>query len=303
MKNKTKVCVTIDTEGDAASNPNSTFLGIHLVVPKLLDLFAKYGVKATFFIQEDEVCNAGYLFTDLWKSCEEQGHEIGYHAHGIIKSPLERQDVIITRGLEILRNKGLDPVSYRGGRFHLTGHILEILEKNGIKYDSSVVPGLREVFPDGLERCNHIGSPTKPYFPSYQDHTKPGNSRILELPINKYPYFPEGMWGGILTGTPKDVVLFDFFHETRKDKIIIVLLHSWEGLSIKIRRPVRSENYGKIQKAAFESLKRIFSSNFLTNAAYFSQLENLLEYISAKEDVYFKTIKQVGESWHNKDGG
>jgi len=296
MGKRTKVCITIDTEADAADNPRSTYLGIRIAVPKLLRLFQEYGVKATFFVQEDGVCHAGSLFAGLWRACEKEGHEIGYHAHGIIGYPLQQQEAIIGHGLDTLRGLGLDPVSYRGGRFHLTGPLLEILEKHHIRYDSSVVPGLRELFQDGTERCNHSGAPREPYFPSYHDHTKAGGSRILELPINRYDKHPTEMWGGILTCRSKDVVLFDYFHEIKKNEFIVALTHSWEGLSFKIRKTVRKQRYGKLKKASLESVRKLFTPEFLTNGTYFRQLENFLGYIAAKPDVRFTTIREAGQN-------
>jgi peptidoglycan/xylan/chitin deacetylase (PgdA/CDA1 family) len=277
---RTRICFTIDTEGDSADNPNTSYLGIHLAVPKLAELFNRLGVKATFFIQDDEICRLGSQFTDLWLSLQKQGHEIGYHAHGIIREPLERKEAIISSGIRRLREAGIDIVSYRGGRFHLNGGLLKVLEKNGIKYDSSVVPGLRETFPDGTERCDHVGAPHRPYFPSYEDHKEAGTSSILELPINRYPYY------------------FDYFYQSRKDGLIIALVHSWEGLSFKIRDAVRRKKYGKARRFVYESLKKIFSLDFLVNKAYFPQLESFLNYARQKEDVSFITIREAGETWH-----
>ncbi len=293
MEKKTKVCITIDTEADAADNPNSTYLGIQVSIPRLLDLLQKYGVKATFFVQEDDACNAGSLFPELWRSCEKQGHEIGHHAHGIIGCSPEQKDAIISRGIGTLRELGLDPVSYRGGRFHMNGPLLKILEKNKIKYDSSVVPGLREVFQDGTERCNHSGAPREPYNPSYQDHTQPGEAQILELPINRYDKHPMEFWGGVLTCRTKDVILFDYFLEQKKYEFIVALTHSWEGLSFKIRKSVRGQKYGKMKKIAMGSLRRFFSSDFLINGTYFNHVERFLKYISENHDVCFTTVREA----------
>lgn len=300
---KTHVCITIDTEGDAAINPNSTYLGIQLVLPKLIGIFDKFGIKATFFVQEDRICHAGALFPDSWKSLEKKGHEIGYHAHWTHPSPDEEKGAIITQGISYLRKNGLDIVSYRGGRFHLTGPLLHTLEKNGIKFDSSVVPGLRELFDDGTERCNHVGAPIAPYFPSTEDHTKLGESPILEIPINRYPRFHPGRWGGLLNGGTKDEILFDFFHHTRKDKIIIMILHIWEPLSILIRDTVRGDRYGKMKKMAYGSLKRFFSPERLINGSSLIRLENALEYLAETSDVRFTTLRQAGENWLKENRG
>lgn len=296
----TKICITIDTEADSANNPQSTFFGIKIVLPLLLELFSKYDIKATFFIQEDEICQIGSIFSKLWKSLENHGHEIGYHAHGLIRASIEKKNDIITKGIQKLRKLGLSPTSFRGGCYHFNASILKILEKNNIKYDSSVVPGLREYFNDGILRCNHIGAPHNPYFPSYENHCKEGNSRILELPINRYPKFPPYRWGGTLTGTWKDeCILFDYFYEIREDKLIISNVHTWNGLSFllkRIGRVVLNEKYGKIKRFTFASLEKILNSNFFINNAYIEQFDYFLKYISEKNDTHFTTIREAGES-------
>jgi hypothetical protein len=297
MTDKIKVCVTVDTEGDSANNPNSTFIGIRSAIPKLVDVLDKYKIKATFFVQEDKICQVGTKFAHIWKSLEESGHEIGYHAHGILLSPPEDRETIITQGITRLRNLGLNPISYRGGRFHLNGDLLKVLEKNNIKYDSSVVPGLREVFKDGTVRCNHVGAPRKPYFPSYIDHTKPGDSTILELPVNRYPMISPEIWGGVLTVSQNDESLFDYFTKSQKDNVVIIILHSWSALSYKIRDSVRFPEYGRLKKITYEFMGKIFNKDFLTNGAHYQRLERVLKYVLEKENVCFTTIRQAGESW------
>ena len=288
------VCVTIDTEGDSANNPHSTFLGIKIVIPKLLELFSKYAIKATFFIQEDEICQVGSRFCQLWKSLEEHGHEIGYHAHGLIRASVEAKERIITNCIQRLRELGFDPVSFRAGRFHFDPSILKILQKNRIKYDSSVVPGLRECFSDATVRCDHRGAPHQPYYPAYENHCKDGNSRILEIPINRYAELPSSVMGTLAGGERNEEILFDYFRDCRKDNPVIIALHPWNGLSL-VRRFVRDEKYGKVKRSAFESMRKVVSSNFLINGAYIPRFDNLLRHISRKNDVHFTTLKEAGE--------
>jgi hypothetical protein len=227
---------------------------------------------------------------------ETYGHEIGYHAHGLIRASIEKKEDILTKGIQRLRKLGFDPLSFRAGRFHLDSSILSILEKNEIRYDSSVVPGLRECFTDGTVRCDHIGAPHRPYYPSYEDHRKEGNSKILELPINRYPQIPHNDWGGVLVGGDKnEEVLFDYFCSIRKDNLIIVELHTWECLSL-IKRFVRNERHKRFKKFTLESLKRCISPKLLTNSAYFDRLEKILSYISRNKGVRFTTIKEAGQS-------
>ena len=150
--------------------------------------------KLKRFVQEDQICRAGTIFKDTWKSLEKDGHEIAYHAHGLIGASVQEKENIITQGIKNLKDLGFNPVSFRGGRFHLNASMIKILEKNGIKYDSSVVVGLRETFDNGTIRCDHIGANPSPYYLSYEDHKKAGDSNILELPINRYPKIPCVLW-------------------------------------------------------------------------------------------------------------
>ncbi len=289
-----KICLTVDTEGDAAENPHSTFLGIEHVLPRLIKVFSRFGIKATFFVQEDHLCQVGSRFRGLWKSLEDDGHEIGYHAHGLIRSsPAERAE-IITSGLRTMRSLGFDPVSFRAGRYYLSGSLIGVLEDNGIKYDSSVVPGLKEHFPDGAVRCDHLDAPRQPYFLSYEDHRREGSSRILEVPINRYPDLPPRASGVLKGKDPLEEVLFDYFHDIRKDSIIVISVHSWDGLSAILARLVRNERNGFFKKRTFEALAKIIGPDHLVNGAYVNRLENLMTYMIKKDDAGFATIGQVG---------
>lgn len=296
----TDVLITVDTEGDAPDNPYSTFFGIEIVIPKLLKLFFKYNIKATFFIQEDKLCKVASYFPDLVDTLKSQRHEIGLHTHGLVETAsIKEKEDIITTGVQSLRKLGFNPASFRAGKYYFNGDILVILEKNNIKYDSSVVPGLREISKNGKERCNHIGAPHTPYFPSYKDHCKKGNSKILELPINRYPKLPSNFNAKLESKNYNEEILFDYFYEIRKDKLIIISLHPWYGLSSIIHRFVVIKDYKRIRRFAFKSFVKIVNSGRLIDELYFTNFDNLLKYISSKEDIHFKTIKEAGESVYN----
>jgi len=289
-------CITIDTEGDSANNPYTTFFGIEIVLPRLLKLFSKYNIKITFFIQEDKICQIGSRYSYLWRSLENRGHEIALHSHGLIKASIKKKEEIITTGIQNLKKLGFNPISFRSGRYHFNHSFLKILEKNNVKYDSSVAPGLKEYFNDGTLRCNHIGAPFNPYYPSYDNHCRKGNSNVLELPINRYPKFPSNVGGGILTGGGKnEEVLFDYFYEIRKDEIIVINVHPWHGLSPFIKNFARKINYKKMRRFSYNLIKNIVGSNFLINNGYIVQFDNLIRFILKKNNVYFTTVKEAGE--------
>ena len=110
---------------------------------RLLALFAKYRVQATFFV-------LGWVaerFPDLVKEVERAGHEIASHgyAHRLLTlmNPEEfRADLL--RSLEVLSRTSSQPVlGFRAPSFSLTSTTLwavDVLKEAGIRYDSSVFP-------------------------------------------------------------------------------------------------------------------------------------------------------------------
>jgi len=110
---------------------------------RLLDLFRKHKVEATFFV-------LGWVadrYPDLVKEIERGGHEIASHGYShrllTFMDPQEfRSDLL--RSLEVLaRTASQTVVGFRAPSFSLTSRTLwavEILRQSGIRYDSSVFP-------------------------------------------------------------------------------------------------------------------------------------------------------------------
>jgi len=110
---------------------------------RLLDLFRKHKVEATFFV-------LGWVadrYPDLVKEIERGGHEIASHGYShrllTFMDPQEfRSDLL--RSLEVLaRTASQTVLGFRAPSFSLTSRTLwavEILRQSGIRYDSSVFP-------------------------------------------------------------------------------------------------------------------------------------------------------------------
>jgi polysaccharide deacetylase family protein (PEP-CTERM system associated) len=109
---------------------------------RLLELFARHKVQATFFV-------LGWVadrFPDLVREVERAGHEIGTHgyAHRLLTymTPEEfRADLM--RSLEVLARTATQPVlGFRAPSFSLTETLwaVKILQEAGLRYDSSVFP-------------------------------------------------------------------------------------------------------------------------------------------------------------------
>lgn len=110
---------------------------------RLLDMFGKHGVEATFFV-------LGWVadrFPDLVKEIERRGHEVGTHGYShrllTFMQPEEfRAD--LQRSLEALSRATSQEVrGFRAPSFSLTRKTfwaVDILKASGVRYDSSVFP-------------------------------------------------------------------------------------------------------------------------------------------------------------------
>jgi polysaccharide deacetylase family protein (PEP-CTERM system associated) len=110
---------------------------------RLLDLFRKHDVEATFFV-------LGWVadrFPDLVREIERGGHEVASHGYShrllTFMTPQEfRAD--LQRSLEVLNKLSSEEVrGFRAPSFSLTRKTLwavDILRESGIQYDSSIFP-------------------------------------------------------------------------------------------------------------------------------------------------------------------
>jgi len=110
---------------------------------RLLLLLKRHNIQATFFV-------LGWVAEkapELIRRIRDEGHEIACHtyAHLLLTqvNPVEFEDDLV-KALEVLRRNGIENVlGFRAPSFTLvkeTKWVLDILEKYGFRYDSSVVP-------------------------------------------------------------------------------------------------------------------------------------------------------------------
>jgi hypothetical protein len=76
-----------------------------------------------------------------------------------------------------------------------------------------------------------------------------------------------------------------------------VLIHSWEGLSLKIRKAVRSEKFGKIKKITLDTARRFIGPEVLTNSQKIWGYDLFLKHLLEKGDVCFTTIRETAKNW------
>jgi peptidoglycan-N-acetylglucosamine deacetylase len=108
-------------------------------VPRFLDLLARHGQQATFFVP-------GFTaerYPDMVRAIIDGGHEIGHHGylHEPLRDMTAAQEVaLIDRGLDALEKAGAPrPVAFRAPLGELSFLTPPLLADRGFRYDSSLM--------------------------------------------------------------------------------------------------------------------------------------------------------------------
>ena len=162
-------------------------------MPRLLDLYEKHKVKATFFY-------TGYiakLYPEVVKMAFERGHEIG--SHGLTHRSEKAFDVLsyseqiehLKKSKEIIEDiTGTEIISFRAPAARVNNDIVKALAQTGFKIDSSVSSQRLDMFMSfgGLKKLNWLTTPRLPYFTQEDNVFKKGNGKILEIPISAFVF-------------------------------------------------------------------------------------------------------------------
>ena len=164
-------------------------------MPRLLDLYEKYGVKATFFYTG----HIAKLYPDVVRMAYNSGHEIGSHGltHEVDKafdvlSP-EEQLSHLKQSKQILEDIiGEEVVSFRAPAARVDKKFPMILNEAGFKIDSSVSSQRMDMMFSfwALKKLNWLIAPRHAYFTQADNIFRKGDSEILETPISAmvFPY-------------------------------------------------------------------------------------------------------------------
>jgi peptidoglycan/xylan/chitin deacetylase (PgdA/CDA1 family) len=150
------VSVTFDNLGEAAQLelgmwlkdvPEGQHFSVVEVLPRLLELLANRGVRATFFV---EGLNAE-MYPRALQRIEEAGHEVAVHAwrhEEWAALDAETEVALLERAGEAMRRIGIEPVGFRPPGGGLTERTLRLLGEHGYSYVSPA--GEREGVLEGL---------------------------------------------------------------------------------------------------------------------------------------------------------
>ena len=161
---------------------------------RILDLFDRYEVKATFFIL-GEVCS---FYPNLVEEITNRGHEVACHGLRHVDADLMTKEQFKTeldtakKMLEHITKKKV--VGYRAPNLVIYPWMIDILEQRNFLYDSSVCPA-RKIF----GKYGYTKAPLNPYKLSKESMEVPGEREIVEIPIPVFPYVKLPAAVGIMT--------------------------------------------------------------------------------------------------------
>jgi hypothetical protein len=205
--------LTIDTDPDGLSAPSTDrqtlrweSLASLRDLPEVLDNALSPvcdSVPITWMVRADKqvrevMGSACYLldaFDDLWQRVQGLEHEIGWHPHLYERCPRTGRFELCTDSRQVadhlaaiadeITGSLIDRSLFRNGEGWHTPDTIGLLEKLGVRSDSTAIPG--RVGRQG-NPMDWTGAPNQPYHPHPRDVRVPGPSRpLLELPISTWP--------------------------------------------------------------------------------------------------------------------
>jgi len=131
-----RLALTVDFEPDCPPYLSSTFRGIEEGAPRLLDLFAEFGLRATYFTTGE----VAERYPNVVRAIVDAGHELG--CHGVTHTAFDTMDERTARW-EIQesarRLRTIAPVtSFRAPYLRFPERYVPLLEEAEFKLDSSL---------------------------------------------------------------------------------------------------------------------------------------------------------------------
>lgn len=169
------------------SNWNGIFDLITEPTLRLLDLFKRKSIKATFFVIADEV----EKYPEMMKALKKSGHEIACHSlHHQVPIDSKSKELIQTReewAAELAEARNIlenyferEVIGYRAPGAYFANWMVEPLVEAGFKYDSSI--SRNSLYNKTNVPLENI--PDRPYYLNADDLTAgPPQSGLLEFPL------------------------------------------------------------------------------------------------------------------------
>lgn len=205
-------------------------------LPRLLDLYDKYGVKSTFFV----LGQLAELKPNIVKQIVAHGQEVGSHGmqHDYRRAydvmTLDEQIAELRQSKDLLEQiGGQEVVSFRAPALRVNSDTPMALREAGFKFDSSVAPQRMDAFMSlgGSNKKQWLHAPRAVYETAEDSLAREGNSGIIEVPISSYgvPYIGTVMRIAphVLTPLTRGIL---YRESRRKDTSITFLYHPSEAV-------------------------------------------------------------------------
>lgn len=204
-------------------------------LPRLLDLYDKYGVKSTFFV----LGQLAELKPNIVKQIVARGQEIGSHGYqhdyrrAFDVMTLDEQVVELRHSKDLLEQiGGQEVISFRAPALRVNGDTPKALREAGFKYDSSVAPQRMDAFMSlGANKKQWLKAPRAIYETAADNLARAGKSGIIEVPITSYgvPYIGTVMRISPYVLTPLTRRLL-YRESKHKDAPVTFLFHPSEAV-------------------------------------------------------------------------
>lgn len=202
-------------------------------LPLMLDIYAKYNIRATFFFIAKYAKRCPEIVTMVQKA----GHEVALHGlthdHKLSfdTMPYDLQLEHLVEGKKILEDiAGEEVISFRSPALRVNRDTPRALVKAGFKYDSSVAPQRLDMFMSlgSKNKMQWLKAPRTPYETAIDNLARRGNSGIIEIPVSSFgaPYIGTAMRvAPLLSKITRNLV----FCETKdSNKVVNFLIHPIE---------------------------------------------------------------------------
>lgn len=148
--NDIKVCYGVDLDAVAGwlgsyggeDSPDDISRGVwaaQVGTINLLELFGRYGIRATWFIPGHSI----ETFPDECENIVKNGHEIGLHGYShenpISMTPEQEEKVLVRCITVVERLSGKRPTGYRAPWWEFSNSTVDLLVKHAVLYDSSLM--------------------------------------------------------------------------------------------------------------------------------------------------------------------
>lgn len=255
MQNKNICLLTNDVETTSIVNGGlRTETGVKVWkegMPRLLDLYAKHDVKATFFF----IANFAKTTPEIVKMVQHYGHEVACHGlthehkQAFDVMTLEEQIEHLSAAKDILENiAGEKVVSFRAPALRVNEFTPKALIETGFEIDSSVAPQRIDIFMSlgSKKKISWLKAPRTPYFVNENNLARKGNTKILEVPVSSFAFPYIGTFMRISPHLNK-LIRYLLFQETKNtSKPINFLIHPNELIeeeSLNLKTQKRASNY------------------------------------------------------------